>query len=371
MEEKITAENLKRFLEQQAERVNKDRINKKVGKIQQHSPIIEEDFDPPEDFENSENTEENYSEDLSVIVPKREETKEEFKIPPTKFHKKTKTAQKSNPLSNYFRKPGISIKLPTMGIFNDEEDIDFSPNGEVQVYPLTAKDEIWLRNPDALLNGTALEKVFESCCPNIKNIRNIPINDVNALLVALRNCSYGHEMKMSATCPHCKKMNNFIVDLDILLGNMTFFEEIPSFEINGLTVYFCPVKYENMVYFEILIFEEAKVLQTIQNEDLDEEKKKEIVQNAVTKIAEIGIYILTNGIYKIITPEGDEVTEKEFIYEFLTNCPSDVYKRIQKEFEKITQIGVPTQWKATCNGCEKEFDVEVQYDPANFFAVNS
>jgi len=367
--ERETAENLKRFLQEQAERIGKNSFDKKVGQIERKD-ISLDDIENSENFdENAENT---HTEDLSFIEPKKKI--ENFRMPPTKFFSRNDSFEEkknSNPLQKYFRKPGISIKLPTMGIFYEPDMVDFSINGEVQIFPLTARDEIWLRNPDALLNGKALEEVFKSCCPSIKDLRKIAVNDVNAILVAIRNCSYGSQMKMTSTCPHCGAMNNFVIDLDIILSNMTFFEDIPCAQIDSLTLIFEPITYENMVYFELLMFEEAKVLQVLNSEKMNDEEKKKIIQETVTKIADMNIYLLTQGIKEIITPEKERVFDKNFIYEFLVNCPTSTFRKVQKEFENILQIGVPTKWEATCNKCDKKYDVEVQYDPANFFDTKS
>ena len=40
---------------------------------------------------------------------------------------------------------------------------------EHPVLPMTAKDELIMKNPDALLNGDAVIQVIESCVPTIKN----------------------------------------------------------------------------------------------------------------------------------------------------------------------------------------------------------
>ena len=59
----------------------------------------------------------------------------------------------------YFRKPAIYVSLPTKGNFNPE--IEQTIIDEVGVLPMTAIDEISLRNPDALLNGEAMISVIE------------------------------------------------------------------------------------------------------------------------------------------------------------------------------------------------------------------
>ena len=57
----------------------------------------------------------------------------------------------NNPLETYFRQPSIYIKLPSGGKHYPMGAIEFNENSELAVYPMTAKDEIKMKTPDALL----------------------------------------------------------------------------------------------------------------------------------------------------------------------------------------------------------------------------
>ena len=75
----------------------------------------------------------------------------------------------NNPLTKFFRQPAIYLKLPSNGAFWPNDAIELPLTGEIPVYPLTTKDEIILRTPDALLNGEGVVEVIQSCCPSIKD----------------------------------------------------------------------------------------------------------------------------------------------------------------------------------------------------------
>ena len=77
--------------------------------------------------------------------------------------------QKINPLIGMMRQPKIYIKLPSNGNYWSDGSLQLSPNGEYPVYSMTAKDELILKTPDALLNGQAVVDVIQSCLPNIIN----------------------------------------------------------------------------------------------------------------------------------------------------------------------------------------------------------
>ena len=77
----------------------------------------------------------------------------------------------TNPLAAHFRQPKLYMKLPSGGLFNTDDDLDFPENKEVAIFPMTAKDEIKFKTPDALMNGQGVVDVIQSCMPNIKASR--------------------------------------------------------------------------------------------------------------------------------------------------------------------------------------------------------
>ena len=91
--------------------------------------------------------------------------------------------QKINPLIGMMRQPKIYIKLPSNGNYWSDGSLQLSPNGEYPVYSMTAKDELILKTPDALLNGQAVVDVIQSCLPNIINAWECPQIDVDLILV--------------------------------------------------------------------------------------------------------------------------------------------------------------------------------------------
>ena len=100
----------------------------------------------------------------------------------------------SNPLAKHFRQPALYVKLTSNGSFWPDGSLDLPVTGEIPIYPMTTKDEITLRTPDALINGTSVVKVIESCAPNIKDAWKMPTVDVDSTLIAIRIASYGPKM---------------------------------------------------------------------------------------------------------------------------------------------------------------------------------
>ena len=92
-----------------------------------------------------------------------------------------------NPLSMFMRQPKIYIKLPSGGLFWPNGSLELSETGEYPVYSMTAKDELMLKVPDALMNGQAIVDVIQHCVPNVKNAWKIPTIDLDIILIAIRS----------------------------------------------------------------------------------------------------------------------------------------------------------------------------------------
>lgn len=75
----------------------------------------------------------------------------------------------TNPLQKYFRQPKIYLSLPSNGKYYPAGSLEISETGEYPVFPMTARDEIMIKTPDALLNGEATVAVIKSCIPLLKN----------------------------------------------------------------------------------------------------------------------------------------------------------------------------------------------------------
>ncbi len=78
--------------------------------------------------------------------------------------------ENSNPLGKYYRQPAIYIKLPSQGRYYPPDVFTPTETGEIPVFPMTAKDELAFKTPDAMINGQGTVDVVKSCIPNFKGV---------------------------------------------------------------------------------------------------------------------------------------------------------------------------------------------------------
>ena len=88
--------------------------------------------------------------------------------------------ENTNPLNKYFRQAAIHITLPSNGDYPPHV-VTPSATGEFPVMPMTAKDEIKFKTPDALMNGQGVVDVIQSGIPNIKDAWQIKSHDVDTI----------------------------------------------------------------------------------------------------------------------------------------------------------------------------------------------
>lgn len=272
----------------------------------------------------------------------------------------------SNPLFKHFRQPAVYLKLPSQGTFWKESAIDIPATGEIPVYPMTVKDEITFKTPDALMNGEGVVTVIESCCPNIKNAWDVPLSDLDPILISIRIASYGPTMDFQTKCPHCNAENEHTVDLRVLLDNLKT-PTYPTVTINNLKFQFKPPKFEALNQVNIYRFEQQKLINAITDSNLSEEEKTAQFKALFPKVTDLNIMSIVNAIDSIVTEDGTRVDNQEHIKEFITNCDMPTYTRIKESIENISKSNKTDPVNLTCSECNEAYKTELNFEEANFF----
>lgn len=275
--------------------------------------------------------------------------------------------QNPNPLRSHFRQPGVFLKLPSGGKYWAKDSINLPANGEVGVMPMTTKDEIMLRTPDALMNGQGVVSVIESCVPAINNAWGMPTIDLDALLIAIRIATYGDEMDIDSKCPKCGYDSRHQVPL----GQMLLRVRSPNYQeiytIDNLQIKLKPMSYVQSNSVNIASFEEQKILQLINNDDMPHEAKKAQLDVHIEKIIKSTVEQLTFNTESITIEDGSVVTNIEYIREFYSNANSKIIKGLQKKLRDFAEVAGLPPARVQCDSCDNQYDVEITFDYANFF----
>ena len=275
-----------------------------------------------------------------------------------------------NPLAKHFRQPAIYLKLPSQGKFWPDDSINMPMTGEIPVFPMTTRDEILLRTPDALINGSGVVEVIQSCCPSIVNAWNMPSIDVDSVIIAIRIASYGNTMNFTSQCPACKNIDDYGLVLQQALEQIRMPDYSTPVSVNNVRIKLKPQPYFELNKTNQAEFEEQKLLQAIQNTSMTEEVRSIEINNHVNKLLEIGYQTLTTST-ESIESDGQLVTNKDFIKEFYQNSGSVVNKTVREQLDKINKQGAFKPMHVNCTACNHAFDIQITFDYASFFGLGS
>ena len=280
-----------------------------------------------------------------------------------------------NPLSGFYRAPKLYTRIPTQGKFYDDGVIDWpAETGELAIYPMTSKDEMIMKNPDALLNGEAVAQVIASCVPAVKQPRKLISNDIDTLLIAIQGATAGDEIELSETCPNCSESINSVASIESALESMTVLKESYRFDTpSGLNIEIRPYTYESTVKAGIANFQSTRSLQSLQGIEDELEQLKAFNTNFI-QIAALNFDLMVDSVASIkgLDDTGDEfvVTDRAHIREFLENCESTIGKTIEKSIKEVNELGVNKIIQLSCEACGHQFEKEIGFDPVNFFTAS-
>ena len=280
----------------------------------------------------------------------------------------------TNPLNKYYRQPAIYIALPSKGKYYSAESYTPTQTGEIPVLPMTAKDEMAFKTPDAMINGQATVDVIKSCCPNILDPWQLTNYDLDTVLLGIRIATYGETMDINANVPVVNEQISHTVNLPALLESIKNVEIKDSFKTKqGFTVFINPLSYKNISDTQIKTFEQQKIVATVNASQFPEEEKTKKFAEAYKNLTQLNFEMLATSFSKIITPDGQTVEDKSQIQEFLNNADSKVVNEMQDEMIKLRKQAQvkPIQLQATeeqiKKGAPVNFTVPLTFDNSNFF----
>lgn len=272
----------------------------------------------------------------------------------------------NNPLKQYFRRPSVYMKLPSGGAGYPEGALDLPENGELPIYPMTAIDEITARTPDALFNGTAVVELIRSCVPNIKDPWAVTNVDLDALLVAIKAASSpSGEMDVESQCPKCEDVSTFKIILGGILAGLSNPDFDTELEVGDLSIKFRPLSFKEVNQASIEQFDLQRMFASLENMT-DEEQKSKAMQEALARITNLTMVLLSKSIVHIKTPSVP-VTELDYILDFLQHCDRNLYIQIRDYSSKIREQSEIKPMQFTCASCSHQYEQSITLNPTDFF----
>ena len=275
-------------------------------------------------------------------------------------------------LAQFYRQPEIYITLPSAQ-FYPEGILEVGATGEIPVYPMTAKDDIAIKTPDALISGEAVVQVISSCIPSITDPWQMPATDVDFALIAIRIASFGEEMELEYTCTNEACAEEFRVGVNLNqyiehLGNINISYETTLINYGDIKIHIKPLTYFDLSIIQRRSFEEQRAMEAAsQMEELSEEERQQAYQKILNNLTELNISSITSGVQGIELPDGELVTNKEEIIDFVNNTSVKLYRKITDAITTIRETTDLEPVESECPECKNVMQVPLLFDYANFF----
>ena len=279
-----------------------------------------------------------------------------------------------NPLASFMRQPKIYIRLPSNGQYWPDGSIELTENGEYPVYSMTAKDELLLKVPDALMNGQAIVDVVQNCMPNIKNAWAMPNIDIDVILIAIRLATYGELMKTPLSFGEEVEME-YQVDLRTVMDDlMSRINWDPVVPVNqDITVFVRPMNYKQLTESALQTFETQKILQVANDDKVSDDDKVKVFRESFSKLTAVTVDMVGNCIYKVDTSQGS-TDDRLHIKEFVNNMDKDIFNAVQKHLDNLKeQNGVKpitvtvTDEMRTAGITGETIEIPLTFDLSTFF----
>jgi hypothetical protein len=263
--------------------------------------------------------------------------------------------ENTNPLGKYYRQPQVYIKLPSKGKYYSADVFTPTETGEIPILPMTAKDELAFKTPDAMMNGQSTVDVIKSCVPNFKN----PWKMVN----------YD-----TYTVPVTNESQSTTVNLPALLETVSGIDPRDyATTKSGFKIKIDPLTYDKLSKIQVAQFEQQKIYSNVVESGLTESQKSERFATSFRKMQDINIELLIDSIAEITTPDNKVVADAKQIFDFIANCETKITREIETLLGELrSQCSMkPVQLKATeeqiKKGVPTSYEVPVTFDTANFF----
>ena len=278
----------------------------------------------------------------------------------------------NNPLQKYFRQPKLHVRLPSGGKYYPPGTLDLPESGEVAIYPLTAKDELLLKTPDSLMNGTATADVIKSCVPQIKNPWYMPSLDVDAIIIAIRIATYGPEMTLTVKVPNTGDEKDFTVDLNNLVEPLMSAKYDAVIQLDKMKITLRPLMYSEFTKDAIRSFEEQRVYNLLNDDTVPAEEKMERFRAAFNRLTDLTVETVAKSIAQVEV-DDQVVSEPKHILEFMQNTSKEFYTTIlnhiseQRDKFAVKPFIANTTKEEQEKGAPETFEVPITFDQSNFF----
>lgn len=292
----------------------------------------------------------------------------------------------------------VSIALPTLGYFypkgsgimNDEVD-----PSDLEIKPLGIMAEMIARDPFVLASGKGIPRIIRSICPAIYKPEELCEVDIEAILLACRLASYGHEMTIEHVCenpevrkdktedgeevrtPICNERNKLLIDLHHHIQRYAPLENLEGLlmdfpELRNQKVHLKPVSYKAALMVLRNTLSINRIYESISEKDasalLENEEVMSTYEKIIDSTSDTRFALTLGSIFYVANAMGEKVFNEEFIAEWLQMVPSKIVEKMRtKVSEYNTKLTKLSEIHYVCSNCGYENTTALETDPQKIF----
>jgi hypothetical protein len=282
-----------------------------------------------------------------------------------------------NPLLERFNvMPPETYQIPSFGALYTNGELDPEVvNGEILIYPMTMVDEITIRSPDMLFQGTAVESVFKRCIPQVLKPMEMLANDVDYLLTCLRVVTYGEFIELSWKCPKCVEDADGEVKTEHVrvpgeVGNLPEPENvIPSFMVS-LLKFLNETKKLEVNSKDLVVVLPTKEVVNLRPSNFGDMLKLYQYDTTKMETPEELVDFMMEGIVSVIDSVNG-IKDKNLISEWARLCEAPSIDYLQKKVHAANDWGNKYEYDFECKKCGNVNRGSVPLNPVQFFTTPS
>lgn len=262
-----------------------------------------------------------------------------------------------NPLLQKLNRiPGETFRLPTRGVFYKNGEIDDSiVNGEVVVYPMTGHEELIMKSPDMVFQGTAIDRVIKRCVPGVLRPLDMSSNDIEFLLACIRKVTHGEFIKVFYKCDDTSvetpMQDRVEREYDIsLLSFIGSVKEISKDDFGNLAFVLGDI-------FDVTI------------KPVTMRSLIEVKQNLIPKFDDIleATHATQLKIFSAMIASVDNIDDEDMILGWLEALPVALRDELLEKIQVLHNWGIAFDCKFICKDCNKVVNKPTAINPINFF----
>lgn len=274
----------------------------------------------------------------------------------------------SSPLKKYQRQPKLYIDLPSQGIWYDKNLV--TKFKDLEVYSMTASDEISIKTPDALFSGNTVKTIIESCIPSIKDAWTVCNVDLDYILAAIRLASYGESISLSKKCEVCSNEDTYSYPVQSMLQHLENAEPAWELIIDDFKFRLRPLSYKEITENNQTNMTISKSLRKIITSLSEDDPEQEIqIEKLYEVLNEKVKDVVCNSIIDVTTPDGSVENNPTFIRNFVLNdADPKFFKQLQELFNRNSALFKIPEVDVSCSECDAKSSILPELDYTNFFS---